>query len=468
MSSQVISSRLRQALPLLVFVLCAVQPFMDVASYFLINAGRSTAPMLVLRTAVLAVMTACGFALTRRKAAYFAVFALLGGFTVVHILACLRIGYGSPVEDLGNLLRIFLMPMTCLCFATYLEEEKAERTLPAALTTCLGIIAAVMVISTITGTDPHTYDSGNGISGWFYGGNCQSAILAMLVPIAMGWSLEKGHVPFGLVTAVGFGCLYALGTRLAYAALVAAGFCFFGGLLILDRKRYWKGACIALVCALLFTAAYPLSPMKAQQSRHGGIVAERQAFIDTLYAETLEQEGEQAAYDAVYREIAPELCDRFGVETIEDAYGHSLDYAVVSGVRQQKLLFGKLLMAESPALTHLFGLELGRFTHNGAVFDVENDFYGIYFLCGWVGLVLMLLYFGLFILAVLVWLLRDFRQRFTLPILCLGVAFCCGLAHAVFTAGVLRRNNASVYLGIVMAWAIHRMRQTSRKGEIAQ
>lgn len=458
-------SGLRRYLPMLVFVFCIMQPLMDVASFFLNRFHLSNLPMLVLRTGLLLGMTLCGFVLTRRKKVYYAVFLLLGSFTALHILACLQAGYSNPVEDLGNQLRIFQFPLTCLAFLTFLrEDDRVAQVLPRAMACCFGSIVLVMVASTLTGTDPHTYQmSGNGVCGWFYSGSCQSAILSMLVPVTLLWSLKKGNIPLGLTALLCFGSLYFFGTRLAYAAIFAIAGCFFVGLLLLDRKRYALSACIVLLCAVVFAAAFPLSPMVAQQSRHGAIVQERQARIDRMYAEVLEQEGQQAAYDAVYREYAPELTGRFGTATIEEAYDYSLSYATISGVRAQKLLFGNLLMAESSPMTRLFGLELNRFTYNGVVFDVENDFHGIYYLCGWVGLGLMLLLFGGFVWVLVAGLLRQFREFFTPVTLALSVAFCCGLVHAVFTAGVLRRNNASVYLGLIMAWAWYLLRRTPKE-----
>ena len=89
---------------------------------------------------------------------------------------------------------------------------------------------------------------------------------------------------------------------------------------------------------------------------------------------------------------------------------------------------------------------------------MENDFHGIYFLTGIVGLILMiafLLYFGLRAL----WrVIRDFKTYFTLDMVGFAIAYCCCLAHAYFTASVLRRNNASVYMAMVLValWYLSR------------
>ena len=395
MSIQTDHPCIKKWLPTMVFLLCVIQPLMDVASFFLVRQELSTWPTMLLRTTVLLFTVLCGFLITRRRGIYISVFLVLGGFTLLHCLACIQVGYSQIVEDLGNLLRIFSFPLTALVFLTFLRADR--QVYPAVcrgLGWSFGLIVWIVLLSVVTGTDPHTYDSGNGICGWFFSGNSQSAILSMLSPIVIWQGIQKSErrlLPVLLLAGASFALLFLLGTRLAYAAIAAIGICFFLGLLLLDHRRYARQGCVVLATAILFLAAYPLSPMVSQQARHAGIVQERQAILEELYAQNLDAQGEDAAYQAVYEEFAPELIHRFGTATIRRAYQDSLDYATLSGVRQQKLLFGNLLMAQSPLMTRLFGLELSQFTFQGANFDVENDLHGIYFLCGWVGLALMLL-----------------------------------------------------------------------------
>ena len=65
----------------------------------------------------------------------------------------------------------------------------------------------------------------------------------------------------------------------------------------------------------------------------------------------------------------------------------------------------------------------------------------------------MVLFLGWFLLRIAAALLRDFRGTFTLEAAGCGVALCCALAHAYFTAGVLRRPNVTFYLAVVLASA---------------
>ena len=107
-------------------------------------------------------------------------------------------------------------------------------------------------------------------------------------------------------------------------------------------------------------------------------------------------------------------------------------------------------------MTRIFGLELGRLSENGVSYDVENDFHGICYLCGSAGLFLLLVFLGYFLVRILLSLRKQFRARFT-PMFIGGLlSIVCGLAHAVFTAGVFRRPNANFYLAaaIALLWVL--------------
>ena len=45
-------------------------------------------------------------------------------------------------------------------------------------------------------------------------------------------------------------------------------------------------------------------------------------------------------------------------------------------------MFCSLLMDEEPFTSRLFGLERDKMVYKGEMYDVENDFHGIYFLYG--------------------------------------------------------------------------------------
>ena len=48
-------------------------------------------------------------------------------------------------------------------------------------------------------------------------------------------------------------------------------------------------------------------------------------------------------------------------------------------------------------------------------------------------------------------LIKDFRKYFTVEAGAFGIALCLCLVYAYFTAGVLRRPNASIYMSVLLA-----------------
>lgn len=134
-----------------------------------------------------------------------------------------------------------------------------------------------------------------------------------------------------------------------------------------------------------------------------------------------------------------------------ELYDYTAEILTFADVRPKKLAFAEALMDASPASARLFGVELARFTVGENNYDVENDFHGIYYLYGAVGLaayVGFLLYF----VGLILWALwKDARRYVTLEAVGHGLAFAVCMAHALFTAGVLRRPNASVYLSAMLA-----------------
>ena len=505
-----ILDRVRSRLPLLVFVLCVIQPLLDVAGYWQQYFGVSNAVTMALRMLLLGGSVLLGFVLSDRKRYYFLAAAVLAALTAGHVYACSLApkGYEAMITDLINLVRIYFLPLMTICFITFLRQNGAV--FPAmirGMVADLFLIAGVQLLSTLTGTDPHTYSvDSTGILGWFLWTNSQSAILAMTVPVTICWALrrwEKKLLPVILVTAAAEATLYVLAPRLAYASMAAAGLGVAICLLITDRKRWRQVLAVALVTCL-FVAAYPLSPtyqrLNANESRAEQtvkqiqdldikieIVTEPETLPEGETGELPENPGkpqividEQNArkLEKLYRsqDILWSVVERFGRDKVFEAYNYSLDPTVIGNTRLMKIRFCELLMAESGTASHLFGLNLKEMTcqrqdKDGLPvtdnYDVENDLHGMYFLTGAVGLGLMIVFLLFFGLRALIAVLRKPRQYFTLPLCAFAISYGLGLIHAYYTASVLRRNNASFYLALVLAglWYLSRKRAEEKGGQ---
>ena len=75
--------------------LLVAQPLLDVLSYFM---GQADATWLTtaLRTVLLFAVGVYGFSITENRRAYYVMYGVVGGFWVLHMLSCLRLGYQDP------------------------------------------------------------------------------------------------------------------------------------------------------------------------------------------------------------------------------------------------------------------------------------------------------------------------------------------------------------------------------------
>ena len=448
----------KKPLHFLVLALIVVQPLLDVTSYWLNASGTENTLTLLLRLGLLLFTVILGFCLAEKRRAYYITAAVLLALTAAHVLACVQFGYAQPIRDLTNLVRIYLMPLTALSFCTLLRRfPELRRQIPGAFTVCLILIFLVELLATATGTDPHTYPNKSiGILGWFYFANSQSAILCMLTPVSMIYVLRRfsSPVPFLIVSLVWMGMLFLFATRLSTLSCILIGLVL-GVCLLLWKKRL-PGAWLLLL-SVGFALLIPLSPMVDNQKQVQANIQVKQQNIDELVAQ--DQASADPSADSqpesilrsAYQVYLPGLVEHFGLSRTAEAYHYSQRAADICDVRRAKLTYSRMLLEESPASARLFGMELDRWYTSTGTYDVENDFHGIFFLCGGVGLVLLLCYFGWFVVLVF----RSFaRKKFALltpEFVALLVSLVTCAAHIYATAGVLRRPNASFYLAVCLA-----------------
>ena len=472
------TNRIKSALPALLTALCVLQPCLDVLSYWVNATGTTNEWTSLLRLAMLALLAAGGFVLSPRKKDYCLLAGVLLVLTVGHVLACAQSGYDDPWKDLANMLRIYQLPILTVAFVTlFRQEPNCVKAVGKGFALCILLIAGVELISVVTGTNPYSYPNKSvGILGWFYFANSQSAVLSMLVPIAIAWTMERfGKKPWAVlcVTAVGFAVLYGLATRLAYAALVGVGVGLTVSVLLVRKLKSTtcRGAALILaLCTVVCLAGYTVSPM----SENARLVAQNRVLkMEDIQRRIQRDEAaalaaglsgtqlKEARLQSAYEEYLPGVTGRFGISRTAELYEYSENVDVIADMRLQRLNFCKLLLEDSPAAAFWFGLEREDISQDGVTYDVENDFHGIFYLCGAVGLALMLAFFAVFLLRIVLALVRDFRGVFTLEAAGYGLALICGLAHAYFTAGVLRRPNVTMYLALLLAaiWELTRKKQ---------
>lgn len=454
---------LRKYIPWYVFGLFLFQPVLDCISFWLTRLEMGNTLTLILRLGVLALTAILGFALSRRKWIYVLAAALCALIGVGHVYALYD--YGAPasvVSDLTNYIRVLQLPVMTICLITFLREnEDTYCKVRWGMVGSLAIILAVTVLASVTGTEPHTYVDGKGYIGWFNTTNAQSNILCIVVPVVLVWFYEKKGIRslwFWAAAILGFGAMFLLGTRLTLFALVAAGFGL-GISQIIIKPALWKRGLCFMLAAVVFVFLLPWSPMNSHQGTFDNVQTNRQAIADArLEAYGLSKDATaeekalhpQALYDTYYYH-AYDFVKIFGMAETLEHYNYSSDVAEITAQRPKKLMFGQLLMENSPVSAKLFGVELQRFTVGKNNYDVENDLHGIWFLYGAVGLGALLLFLAYFVLRIVKALIKDAKTYFTLDAAGWGIGLICCFMHIYNTAGVLRRPNSSFYLAAALA-----------------
>ncbi len=479
---------------ILAAILIIIQPVMDVISYWLSEFGISNAPTLLLRMGVLGITLLCGFIVSEKKYIYLFAMAIMAVVYAGHIFACVQAGYVDPIDDFSNYVRVVQMPILVIAFITFLKtNKKTFEYLQIGASVALLIMFAVEIISTITGTDPHTYSDGTGIIGWFYNTNSQSSNLCILAPILLLWLLNwKKRRPVLIVLAAIMCCLsmFFFSTRLAYMGLMAVTVGM-GVMIIILRRNLWRYGAALLALAIVFAGLLPVSPMMQHLTKSTASQAERQEWLNAEIADNREdidslldkkppvnEESDEKVDDdeeeekveeendkwteeeknrlveeltPIYEKYAGDFVELFGAEKTMEMFNYTLDVNTFSSLRAKKLMFAEMLMENSPASAKWFGVEISRFVVGENIYDVENDFHGVYFLYGAVGFVAYLAFLLYFAVIIIIALVKNFKKYFTLEAVAYGISLVVCMAHAYNTAGVLRRPNASVYLSVVLA-----------------
>lgn len=468
--------RLTVKLPAFVFIICLLQPILDVLSYWTYYFEISNSITLVLRLFILFAVFAFGFILSDRKNVYLTLLALLLILTAGHFMSCTSYnggsnaagyaGYNDLIGDMTNMLRIYHLPLMAIAFITFLKKDKkVYGAIVKGFIASFILIAAIELISVITGTNPYTYPNKElGVLGWFYFANTQSAIISVLAALFVYKTIErfkKNIIPMILLTSLSMGILWLFATRLTYISLAIIGI---GSVITLLITKSFEGKTKPVIALSLVTATFlalfPLSPMYSNQKQFGENLAREQERIYELTEEyekkALEKglTGEElkvARLEGVYLEHLPGLVKKFGLEATVKHFNYTEDAEKLYNFREMKIAYNSLLIDEYGTAGKLFGTELSDLTAAGRIHDAENDFHGIYYLCGAFGLVLLIAFIGHFILMVLKALIFNFKKTFTLRNAAWAMALITLLLHVYATAGVLRRPNGSFYLSVVLA-----------------
>lgn len=503
-------NKLREKAHIFTLLLIIAQPIMDIISFWFDRFGLSGNITLVLRLGILAATVLYAYIVTDKKVLYWVAFGVIALLYAGHLFAIYQAGIKSIFTDFSNYVRVIQMPVSAICVISLLRVNKRSfDSLQYGMAIALDIILVVMIISVITGTDPGMYRNGtniynSGILGWFNNTNSQSSNLCVLLPVSIVWQLlskKRNNLLLLTTTVLGLLALFFACTRLAYLGIIAitAGI---GIVIFIVKRVHWRYGLVLLAFTMIFGVLTPVSPMDAHLNIYDDTQSGRQENLDDKIEDLDEvkellakkkkpkkdkNDGSPSADEEsnelteeeikelvkqlkpVYKFYISDFVQIFGLRETMEMYDFTTDVKALSALREKKINFAEKMLSDSPDSTKLFGIEYSRFIvdqgkdgktlrdSNGnlitepLIYDVENDFHGIYYLYGWAGLGAYILFLGYFVCLIISALLKDIKKYFTLEACAFGISLILCLAHAYFTAGVLRRPNASIYLSVVLA-----------------
>lgn len=469
-----IKTNLKKYAHIFIAISIIIQPIMDIASFWLIRLDYPTTVIKFIRLFIFLSTVCYGYLVSTKKNIYYLSFAIVISLYVAHFLACNEFGINNMIGDFSNYMKIIVMPLSTISLISFMKcNDKTLNYLKNSLGIVFIIMVSVQILSTLTKTDPHTYEDGTGIIGWFFVPNSQSANLTTLAPFFILMLLSNKKIKtsiFIILTLLTCLSMYLLSTRLAYFGIITNMMGIGISLIILKKKK--KEALIFISLAIIFLTLIFISPMFKHQKNYNNAQNYKQNLIDSFLAnneeilnllnskinnnksnETISKDEEKKLIKGltpIYETYVGDFVKIFGAADTIKMYNYSTNAKTFSAIRPKKLKFAKLLMNKSPNSTRWFGIELSRFTVNTLIYDVENDLHGIYYLLGGVGFTLCISFLGYFIYLIIYALTTNAKKYFTLDAIICGIAFINNLAHIYNTSGVLRSPNASIYLSTVL------------------
>ena len=501
---------LQNRISAVVLALLVIQPMMDVLSYVLGELGSNTLSTL-LRFFMLALVAALGFFVSGKKKVYFLFYGAVALFWIAHMLNCRRIGYQSFVADTANFLRILNFPIFTLSFITFFQQGKEiQKSIYLGFAINCAEVLVFTALPWLTGHPVYTYETLRvGVLGWFSTPSAQSAIIVLVIPIALLWVYRSGkYFLFVLGALLAFALMFVTGTKLTfYSIFIIAGAYAF--LLALNLKKgslkYVAPLLLVMAATFLFRHQSPMA-LREQMSayarnNYGALVSESlmnsgadEDLIRTIRngfdaANTSEEKLEQIRRTLVgvytdkrvYGTFLKNMHDRFGVYNVMAAYDYTTEPSILSDSRMRKSIFAKLVWEERDFTTRLLGFEYSDMIMGDDIYDLENDFPAVYYFCGYIGFGLYLLFFFYLAFIILRAFFRDVAacvaerkgkqgnpvlkgagsfwqgvKRFlTLEMGAVGMTFLLAIIAAQISGNVLRRPNVTVYFAAASACVYH-------------
>lgn len=452
------------------FLLMVAQPVLDVIAYWLRSDDGTIVGKIRLVFMVLFPL-ALLFKLEKKKH-FIITMAIMGVYSILHILNGFRVGYINMVYDVSYLVRVLYMPVVAVCLAYMVKDERCKNQLVKGIIWAAGLTLLFYFTAIITGTDNVTYGEGMGISGWVIDSNrCANSIIFV--------SLSCFAVLFGLCTdnkllryAAPLACQIVLimnGTKACYFGLLGILLAYFVFLLLekkIHKTQLKKAAFITLGALMLISIViYPITPRakaaadlaSGANNKWGEIEASCAALGYDVVSMTPEERFNIPEVKEIfeyyyirYMAAIPDLFVRFDADDVLLYFDMSTNVAKLIDTREIKLCYSALVWQKCDLPTKLVGFEVTNIGTDG-LRDLENDWPAIFYYYGYLGLALYIAFIGYFLLLVCRKLIKDFKGSFSLLNFCALLCLLLQLGLAQFSGAILRMPNVSIYMAAVLA-----------------
>lgn len=284
------TDRVRRLLPRIMLLLICLQPILDIVSYWQTELEIPISLSFAPRAIVFAFLFLGGLFLSEKKKVYWILLGTVGAFWIAHVAVCWQNGMtvGGLINDTSYFISVLQLPVTAISMITCLRitGEDGMDALLGGIFWSMMILLLSFAVSLLTGTEPHTYqDSKQGICGYCFWPNAQSAILCLSAPVCIAYILSKKREKTLLciaVIAVSIAILYLHGTRLSFLCMLLTGIGMTVVLILTKQQRRYIIA--TAVITAIFAGLFYLSPMFRNRSFVEDYTEQKESASERLLA----------------------------------------------------------------------------------------------------------------------------------------------------------------------------------------
>lgn len=345
-------------------------------------------------------------------------------------------GFSVAFGNLNELIKIFYFPcILIVLFSLYQEHHfvLSDRS----LTWTVALYMLIIFLAFITNSGFYSYQYGWGNNGWFYAANEIGAIVSMLAPIAIFYSIrlifsppEKNRVIAIMISAIILllccFCSTFIGTKVIFLGVVSFIACLFVWCIIhwflKKEKAYLLQSALCICMCLIIGLSYLISPLR--------------------------------------KNIEQVMLPRYEESTITNTSPSSSQktelYAAADWILSNRLYYLvpiKQAFSESSAIQKMIGI--GYKNLPGSTHDIERsiemDLIALFFRHGIIGMLIFYLPIFAFLIYLLISFLRHFKKVFTSLSLCTYLySFLLGIAISTLTGHSLVAPAVSIMIAITM------------------